>query len=137
MKTLAWIMTLALLVACGDKPESASPKGAAPKGNTELDAAMASAPLGKGISVAESRAKKTADEILVVGRINKIVNGYAAFQMTDLELEYCGQTVKEDDCKTPWDYCCIANDEQKANRISVAIYGMDGGILRALTNMMM
>jgi len=130
MKTIVWITLCAALVACGDKQEPAPTTKKAPEVSTELAAAMASSPLGDGMSVADAKAKQSADEVVVVGRINNIVAGFAAFNITDLKLEYCGEKTAED-CKTPWDYCCTPNKEQTANRISVAIYGKDGEILRA------
>jgi len=131
MRTLVWISALAMLVACGEKKKDAEPtKESAPEVNAELAGVMVTTPLGKGVSVADARAKKTADEILVVGRINKIVKGYAAFNVTDLKLAYCGEKEAED-CPTPWDYCCTAGDEQLANRISVAVYGENGEPIRA------
>jgi len=133
MKTLVLMTTLAMLFACGDKQEASAPKDEKQQPDSSMDGVMASAPLGKGMAVADARAKKMGDDVLIVGRINKIVPGLGAFNLTDLALEYCGEKIKEDNCKTPWDYCCISSEDQITNRIFVGVYDDAGEILRTQT----
>ncbi|MHC4952807.1 MAG: hypothetical protein ACYTGZ_02875 [Planctomycetota bacterium] len=134
MRTIALTAVLGMLLACGDdkNSEKKTPESGNKKPVSALAAVMATAPIGEGMSVAKAKETKTADEAIVTGRISKIVGGYAAFNMTDVKLEYCGQVRREDDCLTPWDYCCIPGDEQVANRMSVAVYDGEGGIIRTM-----
>jgi len=128
-----WMITALLaLVACGGeakKDETAKTPEAKPVAG--VAAAIVTTDLGTAMSVAEAMKGAPIDEAVVLGRISKIVKGYAAFNLTDQALEYCGEKIPEDDCKTPWDYCCIDSATQTSNRLTVGIYDKDGNILKA------
>jgi len=130
-----WMLTgLLALIACGGEPDKSNgtqtPENT-PEPDAGVSATIVTTDLGDAISVAEAMKGAPIEEAVVLGRINNIVKGYASFNLTDKALEYCGEVIKEDDCKTPWDYCCIDADTQKANRLNVGIYDKDGNILEA------
>ena len=49
----------------------------------------------------------------------------AAFTIVDLAIPPCGADGEDDDCPTPWDYCC-KTDQLKDNSALVKIVGPDG-----------
>ncbi|MBL8899450.1 MAG: hypothetical protein JNM84_17570, partial [Planctomycetes bacterium] len=65
-------------------------------------------------SVADLRAQADASgEVVVYGRVSSIVPGLAAFTLTDTKLDYCGYgSDSQENCPTPWDYCCIPGEEK-------------------------
>jgi len=110
-----------LLAACGgdegaDTPDTANEAGE--KNGTAAALVLAGDP-GEAVTVAQVKKAKKGDEVVVVGRVQNIVDGYAAFRLADPALEYCSQHNKEDRCPTPWDYCCVAPDKVSANLIFV------------------
>lgn len=131
-----------LLPACGDKTAPSAPGGGgaqAPAASTAAPAAstgggLSATPTGSpyllaqepagAMSVIDVKAKGEAKEVVVVGRVNETVPGFAAFTLTDASLKYCGQDDKDDKaegCATPWDYCCIAPDKVAAATIAVGV----------------
>jgi hypothetical protein len=58
---------------------------------------------------------KDGDEVVVVGRVggskDPLGKDRAYFTIVDPSYHACGEDNKEDDCKTPWDYCCTPRDE--------------------------
>jgi hypothetical protein len=116
------VITLALLpLACG--------KEQTPTTNPVATSKVADP--GPGIPVKQAKEKGPGEEVIVEGRVSNIVKGVAAFNLIDASLDYCGQKDREDSCKTPWDYCCIANDERAAATVSVEKRGPDGKVLAA------
>ena len=100
MRFLAICLAL-LPLACGkDKP---APPATTPSAG--LDQFKLAADPGKAISVNETKEKGPGEEVVVVGRLNKIVKGLAAFNIVDESVEYCGEATGEKCCDTPWDYC--------------------------------
>ncbi len=76
---------------------------------------LAEEPAGaKGVTQVRQDAKD-GDAIVVVGRIGgdvkPWVDGRAAFWIVDPSLRACGEGGDEDNCKTPWDYCCTPKEE--------------------------
>jgi hypothetical protein len=57
---------------------------------------------------------KDGDEVVVVGRIGgdakPWVEGRAAFWIVDPSLKSCKET-EDDNCPTPWDYCCTPKSD--------------------------
>lgn len=138
MRSLAPALAVALLLfpACGNDAAPAPSKagGAPAPASTPSATVPAAVPAGSpyllskepsgAMSVIDVKAKGEAKEIVVVGRVNETVPGFAAFTLTDASLKYCGQETKDDkadDCTTPWDYCCIAPDKVAAATIAVGV----------------
>ena len=117
-----------LTLACGgaeDKP--ATPPAKTAPGIAKL---TLSQDPGEALSVAKARDAKANDEVIVVGRISNIVKGYASFNLIDTALDYCGSGSDAMElCATPWDYCCIANDEKAENTVVVEAHGADGKVV--------
>lgn len=124
MHSYARFSSLALLFvvsACNKddapKPAPAAPSApVAPAGSRYL---LAKEPAG-AIAVLAAKAKGEAKGVTVVGRLKDTVHGFAAFTLTDVSLAYCGEGGTEENCPTPWDYCCIPDDKVAEATISVA-----------------
>lgn len=124
------------LVACSkdDTPKATAPAVAPPAAGTAKASAGATNtvvvgtpyllpadPTG-GLTVFDAKAAAPRAGVVVVGRVKELTPGYAAFTLTDLSLQYCGQSEAEG-CPTPWDYCCTANDKIAAATIGVVVQG--------------
>ena len=138
-KTIIAVAVLAaagvLVVGCEDKPTTTSnaPSQAAP-------AAAEALPAGLVLTEAPADAKdvlalkgaKPGDEVVlrgkVGGRVEPFVEGRAVFQVVDASIKSC-KDMPDDHCKTPWDYCCEPDVNQKS--ASVQVVGADGKPLRA------
>lgn len=117
-------LLLLALCACGADAAMSGPPDVA------ASPAMMKFVLAKDPGDAEGvKAAKTAgavERVVVLGRIGRrIEKGFAMFTLVDTALPYCGEKNKEDNCPTPWDYCC---DEDKipANSLLVEVRGADG-----------
>lgn len=89
-----------LPLACGreEPPPAAPPRDALERFTLPADP-------GSAISVNEAKRKGPGDEVTVVGRLNRIVSGYAAFNLVDTSVPYCGELEGKKCCDKPWDYC--------------------------------
>jgi hypothetical protein len=101
MRFLATCLAL-LPLACGGKEEAPAP---AAKPGADLDRYKLASDPGAALSVNETKEKGPGDEVTVVGRLNRIVKGFATFNLVDASLEYCGEATGKKCCDTPWDYC--------------------------------
>lgn len=110
------LTALVFLAACG-REEPASPTESKAAGADLSKFALAADP-GQAISVFDAK-KGDADTVVVVGRIQDVTKGYAAFKLIDTSLDYCGMGSSTDDCPTPWDYCCTPKDEIAAATLLV------------------
>jgi hypothetical protein len=83
---------------------------------------------GKGV-LAVRQDSKDGDEVVVVGRIGgstKPFTGRAAFTIVDDSIKPCSE-IGDDDCPTPWDYCCGVGKEDLAKATAlVKLVGDDG-----------
>ncbi len=125
--------TMLLILAplgCGSDSESANPTTDGGEAKKSAASPLASITLaedpGEALAISAARDAEAGQDIVVVGRIDKIVTGYASFTLTDIALDYCGQVESEDGCKTPWDYCCIPSEEKAAATLMVMVDAADG-----------
>jgi len=86
-----------------------------------------------GIDVINARETvKDDDEVVVVGRIggskNPWVKDRAAFSIVDSSLLACSDN-PEDNCPTPWDYCCADNLAQ--SKVLVKFVDDEGKLVKA------
>ena len=111
---------LALCVACGgEEKKKTGKKAEAPAAG--LDKFVMAQDPGPAISVKEAK-KSDAEEVIVEGRVQEIVAGFASFKLIDRSLDYCGAGGSEDDkCPTPWDYCCTPQPEIVAATLLVEV----------------
>ncbi len=111
-----------LLAACGAEPSGPAQRPASP----EVQKLVLAADPGASLGVLDAKLEGPADRVVVEGRIREITAGFAQFKLMDVSVPYCGETNREDDCKTPWDYCCEADKKIVANSIVVEVRGADG-----------
>jgi hypothetical protein len=108
MRTRSLVLVLAAaatLAACGkDAAKTTSSDPVAPPSPYLL-----AADPGEAIDVKKAVAGGPMDQdVVVVGRVQNVVRGFAAFTLVDVSLKYCGQGDDTDDhCAEPWDYCCV------------------------------
>jgi len=126
------LFTLLLILApfgCGSDSESAKSSSNGGDSKTSASGPLASITLavdpGEALAITAARKAESGQDVVVVGRIDDIVIGYASFTLKDLALEYCGQESPED-CKTPWDYCCIPPEDKAAASLMVMVDSADG-----------
>lgn len=119
------VLFLAFLVACGgeETPDVVVVSTSKPEWK------MAEDP-GTAYSVADAKEELPTEEVIVEGRIHRMVKGYATFTLMDKKLDYCGEIQKEDTCKTPWDYCCDTGEDRLANSCNVQFENADGKVLK-------
>jgi len=123
MKRIVTLSVLGcLLVGCsGDRPAAGSSRSAAALAPFQLG----SKPEG-AVAVLAAKQVPAGEPIVVVGRISSTVKGLAAFTLTDERLPYCGQRTPEDNCPTPWDYCCEDGETKSEHTLTVEARGADG-----------
>ena len=130
-----WTLAAVLLAAgCTDDP---APTTGAPPAATAIPAEfrLAASPAG-AIPVGE--AKKTAKEGeevvirgVVGGSVDPFVQGRAMMTIVDPKaVVSCGAMGGEDHCPTPWDYCCVAQEQLLANTATIRVAGADGQPLK-------
>ena len=121
---MRWIPLVAfgLLIACGETSAPSVPK------EPVADPLRLAADPGEAQSVLDAVEAEDGVEVVVVGRVKHLVQGHALFHLIDASLEYCGQVRPEDDCPTPWDYCCIPQPEQIDATVVVELVGPDGKV---------
>lgn len=118
MKTSFPVVVCIALAACGGSTEPSkapTPKPASPA----VAALMLPKAPANALGVKAAKEKGPADEVAVTGRLYDITAGFAVLKIMDLAIPYCGETNKEDKCKTPWDYCCESKDVQSSNSLLV------------------
>lgn len=115
-----------MVVACEEKAQGPA---ASPQAETSAAWKLASAPAG-GIDVAKAKAgAKEGDKITLVGRIGgrsePITASSGLFVIMDPALPACSDN-PEDNCATPWDYCCETPETITANAATVQLRDADG-----------
>lgn len=103
--------------ACGGGDEASKQPARTP--TAAVAALMLAKEPANGLAVVAAKQKGAADQVAVTGRVSAITPGFAQLKLMDLAVPYCGETNKEDKCKTPWDYCCESKDHQLANTLVV------------------
>ena len=113
---------LPLIAACTSEQSGPTP---APPSNAAMQLALDSDP-GQATSVVKAKADGPQDHVIVEGRIYEITKGYAVMKLMDLKLDYCGEINKEENCPTPWDYCCDPPEERVAHSLLIEARDSDG-----------
>ena len=124
MTTTRTILFLSILLTACSKDTQGS-ANAAPASPEAQKFTLAADP-GAAKSVTDAKAVGKADQIVVEGRVYNVVKGRGVFSIMDTSLPYCGETNKEDNCKTPWDYCCEPKETRTAKSLLVELRGTDG-----------
>ncbi len=113
-------LSFAALTGCGGGSDVQQPAPTPAVASELAKHALATKPAG-AVSVLDARKTGAADVATVTGRIANLVPGLAVFTLMDTSLPYCGETNKDDGCKTPWDYCCESKDTRTANSLLVEV----------------
>ncbi len=126
IQVLAFVcLAILALTSCSD--EAGAPSSEAPRGDARVEAFFAPTALDGPIGVLEARERSAASgsELTVHGRVKDFVDGAAAFTLIDASLKACGEE-GEDDCQTPWDYCC--HDPTELAHASVMVELRSAGV---------
>ncbi len=125
-RALLTVALTALFVGCGSKAEPQEVETGAIAESYWSDTDHPGA-----LEVTSARANATdGEEVVLVGRVKDFVEGRAVFTLIDMGLEPCNAN-GEDDCATPWDYCCVEASVQTAGSVTVELPGDDGRPLQA------
>ncbi len=114
-------MLVAAVVGCSQSNDAAQTADAAGADTAYL---LASMPANvQGVEDAR-KASQNDEEIAVEGRIGgeekPFVDGVAAFTLIDTKLHWCAA---DENCPTPWDYCC---SDKTGKLAMVKVVGADG-----------
>jgi len=122
MKIVAFITCAALLsfvgfvfVGCArdEGQPQASSSAASCAGTAASNLLLAAEPADARNVTEVAQNAQNDEEVVVVGRIGGSVDpwveGMAAFDIVDMKLIPCSER-PDDQCPTPWDYCCDIND---------------------------
>lgn len=117
-QTNQWIVSLALVAIFTGCNKTATQPGPSVDGSRYR---LTSEPTG-AISVLELRnGSKNEDEVVIHGRIGGVqpwVEGLSVFTMVDSSFRACNE-IPDDQCPTPWDYCCEPDLDSKTALIKV------------------
>ncbi len=126
---------LAVLAGCGKDAAETGPRENPADSAASGRPAFLLAEMPEG-AVPVADAKKTAregEQIVVRGRIggrsDPMSAGQGLFVMMDPSVPSCADD-PEDECKTPWDYCCETPETIMANAATVQVTGPDGKPLK-------
>lgn len=125
-------LSIAVLFAMSACSESTGPEQTTNSETTPVEQAsihawvLTSAPQGD-VSVTEAKlSAKEGDQVVIRGRIGgrhqPMSPQSPVFTIVDLDLEYCGQ-YDDDECGTPWDYCCETRSTIASNSATVQVQG--------------
>lgn len=123
------LSTLLMLAGCSDSaaPTETTSTDAHPATNSsDVAWVLTQAPAGD-VSITEAKANaKEGDQIVLRGRIGgrhaPMSEESPVFTVVDLALPFCGQ-LSEDQCGTPWDYCCETPATIASNSATVQVMG--------------
>lgn len=120
---LAALALSLLLVGCADEPQS----GATPPATA---AWMLSAAPSDAVGVAALKASaQEGDQVTMTGRIGgrrKPVSAESGLMVVmDAAIASCAEK-PEENCPTPWDYCCVPQENLTANAATVQLRDADG-----------
>ncbi len=90
---------------------------------------LSEAPTGVKCVIEARKDSKDGDEVVVVGRIggnkNPWIEGRAGFWIIDPSFKPCNEK-DDDDCPTPWDYCCDSQEELRKGMATIKVVDRQG-----------
>ena len=118
------ILTLVTLILAGCAKDDSTAQNTIEPASASPTWVLTSAPDGAlSISEAKSSANE-GDQITLRGRIGgrnePLTEGSPVFTMMDLAISHCGEN-PDDNCSTPWDYCCETPETITTNSATVQI----------------
>jgi hypothetical protein len=108
-----------LAVRCGSGSEDTPRAKPAARASVPAAVALASEPAGAKPVHELVASAKPGDEVVAIGRVGDAGSDRADFLLVDPVLKSC--TDLGDQCETPWDYCCAAPEEKRANSAVVVL----------------
>ena len=120
------LLLVASFAACGGAQPTNTPAAPTTPASPAVTKFVLAADPGEALGVVDAKLAGPADKVIVEGRIANVVKGFAVFTLMDKALPYCGETNKEDNCKTPWDYCCESTETRTKNALLVEARSADG-----------
>lgn len=127
---LAHILTtslaLVLLSACGKPADSAAPTASTSATPNWRLASMpdAARPVGE-VKKSAAEGEHVVIRARVGGRKSPITKDVGVFLVVDPSVPACDQ-IPDDNCPTPWDYCCEPKESMTANTATIQLLGADG-----------
>lgn len=126
------IVALVFAAGCGSKDEKKQAEPAPVAVDFALAKLMLDKDPGEALAVEDAKDAAPKDEVVVVGRIDNIVKGYATFNIVDEVLDYCNSgNDPMENCATPWDYCCTNPDIKADGTMTVEVRGEDGKVVKS------
>lgn len=128
------VLFASLIIGCGKQASTVSEaETPAPVSTASFpEGLLSSAPLSGAVSVVDARKSIQPDTTITVtgyvgGREEPLVEQRAILTLADTEaMPQCG----EDECKTPWDACCVSSEISMASIASVQVLDVDGTVLK-------
>ncbi len=119
--------------ACGENPQSAASTEVEQTSAATEDAfqdVFLQSPPQEAVSVLQAReAAQPGEPIVVKGRIagtmHPFAEGFALVTLADENIRTCEQ-IPGDSCPTPWDACCVPNENLSAGRMTIQVLAEDG-----------
>jgi hypothetical protein len=133
-----WCGVAAALVVIGmsgcENKAGTTAKAPAPAASFPPSLFLASAPADAKDIKDVKPTLKAGDKVAIMGRIGggkePFVNGRAMFTLVDKRVKACSDD-PEDTCKTPWDYCCEAPEDLRANSATIQVLNSEGQPIKA------
>lgn len=97
------LLSASLMFSCTKTEPAPVKKAAAPETSLPESYLLSSAPTGAHDVQTARGMSEDGDTTTVVGRIGKINDSRALFQLVDKSLQPCNER-PQDNCETPWDY---------------------------------
>ncbi len=92
---------------------------------------LSTEPAGAADVIAVRQTSKDGDDVVLAGRIggseNPWIEGNAAFTIVDLSLKAC--IGEDENCPTPWDYCC-STDKLPTSTALITVVDGEGKMLK-------
>lgn len=131
MKSRLILLAPALLALASCGGDGGAPEPAAQTGPHPLDSYYLEAAPADAIEVADLRALEDGAKVTVRGDVQEYapVSGKAVLSLYDHALLSCDE-IEGDQCETPWDFCCIP-DEEIAKASALVEFRQDGKLVSA------
>jgi hypothetical protein len=132
-------LVLALSAGCdgGGTPQPAPPPSSADAAADALpqDLLVDAAPAGAVAVATAKRSAQPGEEITVRGRVGgrkePVIDGRASFLLADPDKISACDTRDDDECDTPWDFCCEPKEKITANTLTIQAADAAGRALKS------
>jgi len=128
-------LAISTMIGCNksDDTEQASDPGGASTASFPAGLFLAAAP-DEPVAVKQVKAQaREGDEVVVRvvvgGEVNVFVEGRAIVKVIDTEMKNLCLSA-DDNCRTPWDYCCSTAEELQPHRATVRVVDAVGETLK-------